>query len=190
MQSLNVILTGVAPLIMHNNQSVDPLNYYAQEMKKISSKRAKTPADLERLSEIEFHAGLYLVEDKVVIPAKMQAATFVNGAKKSKNGPLAKAGVFFENHAPLIYDGPSDPDELFSNKDFVSREPVKVSQNTVIRTRPIFSQWSVSIDMLFEESVIDESTIMLAWEKAGQVVGMGDWRPQHGRFTVERGQAG
>lgn len=186
MQSLTVKLTGVAPLILHNNQGVDPLNYYSIEIKKVSSKRAKTPADLERLSEIEFHAGLYLQDNKIVIPTKMQSATFVAGAKKDKHGPIAKAGVYFDTHALLDYDGESNPDELFKDKDHVSREPVKVSQSTIIRTRPIFNRWSVDISMQYEPSVIDESDILMAWEKAGQIVGMGDWRPQHGRFTIAK----
>ena len=187
MQEMKVKLTGIAPLICHNNQGVDPLNYFSIEMKKLTGKRGKTPSDLEQLSKIEFFAGLYLQDDTPVLPAKMFAATFIAGAKKDKNGPYAKSGVFFSEHSPIIYDGPKTSGELYADGRFTFRCPVKVGQSTVIRVRPKFDDWAIIIPFEYDESVIEEATIMLAWEKAGHVVGMGDWRPQHGRFSVQRG---
>lgn len=32
---------------------------------------------------------------------------------------------------------------------------------------------------------INRETVLLAWQKCGRVAGLGDWRPQHGRFYVE-----
>lgn len=185
MKHLKVKLTGIAPLILHSNQAVDPQNYYAKEMAKVKNKKPKTEADLERMSEIEFMGGLYLDNDVVVIPTKVQAATFVKGAMKDRRGPVAKAGVFFSSHAPLDYGEQLTPDELYASGRYTSREMVRVQQSTIVRVRPIFNDWSVVIPLDFDEDVIDKETILQAWMRAGHVVGMGDWRPQHGRFSVE-----
>lgn len=186
METMSVRLTGIAPLIVHNNQAVDPLNYYAKEMKKISGKRNKTEADHEQLSNLEFFAGLYLVNDIPVVPAKALAATFIKGAMKDKNGPLAKAGVFFSEHAVINHNGPQTPEELWKAQEpYVFRCPVKVGQSTIIRTRPMFEEWYLDVTFEYDNEVIDKAAILLAWEKAGRVVGLCDWRPQHGRFYVQ-----
>lgn len=185
MKQLTVQLTGIAPLILHSNQMVDPQNYFAKEMAKVKNKKPKTEADLERMSEIEFMAGLYLHNDIVVIPTKVQAATFVKGAMKDRHGPMAKAGVFFSKHAPLNYGKKLTPDELYANGKYTSREMVRVQTSTIVRVRPIFNEWSVDVTMDYDEDVIDKETILQAWGRAGHVVGMGDWRPQHGRFSVK-----
>jgi hypothetical protein len=186
MKDVKFQLTGVAPIILHSNQTVDPLNPYAKQMKSISSKRSKTEADFEAMSKIEFFASLYTSEGRVIIPDKMLNAVFVAGAMKDKNGPLAKAGAYFDQHAILEYDGPKDPEELWkAGEPFVFRCPVKVQRNTVIRTRAMFPGWSATVSMQYEESIIDIEQIILAWNKAGAVVGMGDWRPRYGRFVAD-----
>ena len=184
METMIVQLSGIAPLICHNNQSVDPLNYYAKEIKKISGKRGKTESDLRQLSKLEFYAGLYLYKDVPVIPAKVLAATFIKGAMKDKKGPVAKSGVFYSQHAVIQHDGEAQtPDEMWEIQDpYVFRCPVKVGQATIIRTRPMFPEWKLNVKFEFDPSIVDKETCLLAWEKAGRVVGLCDWRPQHGRF--------
>lgn len=185
MESLKVKATGIAPLIMHNNQCVDPRNYYAKLIKEISSKRAKTEADLDRLAELEFFAGLYLYNDAVVLPTRMLLAAFISGAKKIKAGPVAKAGCFFSNHATLEYEGSKVIEELWKDSTHVLTSVVKIGTASVLRTRPIFETWSVDIEMLYDPEIINKQTVMTAWDKAGQLCGFGDWRPQFGRFAVE-----
>ena len=52
-------LTSVAPLLMHNGQLSDPLNPWAQAIKRITDKRKKTLADLEEVGRLEWYGGLY-----------------------------------------------------------------------------------------------------------------------------------
>lgn len=137
------------------------------------------------MSEIEFLAGLYLANDVVVIPPKVQSATFIAGAKKDRHGPMAKAGVFFSKAAPLEYGEQLSPEELYESGKYTSREIVRVQSNSIVRVRPMFTDWAVVIEQDYDETVIDQETVMQAWRRAGHVVGMCDWRPQHGRFTVE-----
>jgi hypothetical protein len=184
-QKLEMKWIGVAPLISHNGQLSDPLCKIAKEMKKVSSKRLKTDADFEEMSRLEFLGGLYMGSDGPVVPAENIEAALVDGAKKNRRGPDAKAGLFVMNHAPIIYDGPKDAQGLFSDQRFVSRVSAKIQKNRIMRTRPIFKEWAITVCIEFESEILNKSDIVDFATKAGAIVGIGDWRPRHGRFTVE-----
>lgn len=70
MKTYKVKLIGETPVMLNNDQTADPLNPIAKEMKKISSKRAKTEADHYELSKLEWFGGLYL-ENKYELSAKL-----------------------------------------------------------------------------------------------------------------------
>lgn len=59
-QSLSFQITGVSPLLMHNGRLADPLDPLVKDIKKLSCKRPKTEADLERITKLEFLGSLYL----------------------------------------------------------------------------------------------------------------------------------
>ena len=151
---LQLTIIGTAPLIMHNGQTADPLNKFAKLMKPVSGKQKKTDADYEELARIEFIAGLYMNEDGPVIPARLIEAVVVEGARKSKTGKQVQAGVIVEKHAPLIYDGPRTPKELFEDERFRLVTPVRVGQVRVMRTRPIFERWSAVIELSYLEDIV------------------------------------
>ena len=185
-QEMKYKLTGSAPLIMHNGQTADPTNKWSKLMKQISSKRAKTDADYEELARLEFMAGLYLDENGPVIPAYVVDAVIINGAKKSKEGMTAKTGCFCTEHAKLEYAGPRTPDELWADERFRMSAIVRVMNARVSRTRPVFQEWSAVITLNIENTVANVARVDQWLVDAGTLVGIGDWRPQHGRFTVER----
>jgi hypothetical protein len=56
----------------------------------------------------------------------------------------------------------------------------------IMRTRPIFYDWSLKFSLHYNEDLINESQLKKAIEDAGAIVGLGDWRPEHGRFLLER----
>lgn len=190
-RNVSVRLTGTSSLILHSGQLADPQNCFAKAMKEITKKRAKTEADLEELSRLEFLGGLYIDrEERVVLPDKAILATVVAGAKKSKCGPAAKAGVFVKGHAVLenITKKPAELWETGSSESggHVFRCGCKVAQSTVMRTRPIFPEWTCVAHFEIVDDLVSEKDLMGWLEVAGIQVGTCDWRPQHGRFTVER----
>lgn len=187
LQKKEVKLTGVSPLIMHNGLLANPLNPVVQAMKKISGKRNKTEADFEELSKLEFNGGIYMGQngDGPIIPAHVIEACIINGAKKSKDGMIAKAAVFVEENPPLLYDGPRDRDGLWADESFRFIVPVNVQRSKVMRTRPIFHDWSLEFTITYDDSQTDAAKIMMWLEAAGTQVGLCDWRPRYGRFVVE-----
>ncbi len=183
---LNVTIEGVAPLLMHNISLADASNPITKEISKIAKKRPKTEADMAELSRLEFLGGLYTnAESRVVIPAKLLTATIINGAKKLKQGPAAKAGIFLAKASFVLdYDGPNSPEDLWEDKRFVHKEFAKVGMAKILRTRPVFEEWRVTFSLDFLDDVCDESQIIEYITLAGRLVGIGDWRPQHGRFKI------
>lgn len=146
----------------------------------------KTDADYEEMARIEFMAGLYMGEDGPVIPANLVDALILNGAKKSKEGVRSKSGCFCLQHAKLEYEGPRTAEELWDDDDFRFSSIVRVGQARVSRMRPIFKEWSAIVCVNVEDTLVNPARVDDWLTAAGSQVGLGDWRPQYGRFTVER----
>ena len=190
---LSIKLTGVSPLVLHNNQTVNPLNPLAQKLKAITKKRSKTEADFKEIERLEFIAGLYF-DDELgpYLPQANLRKMLVLGGRKDKRGKDFESGLFVLAPAKIEYDGPRDIESLYKLGDpFVFTSPVKVGTSTLIRTRPRFKGWSCRFDIEIETSLLDLETVSNALKKAGLAVGIGDGRSiGYGRFTSELSQVG
>jgi hypothetical protein len=169
---------------MHNGQTADPLNLHSLSIAEITSKRKKTEADHLEIAKREFFAGLYLTNGEPCIPGEVMEAALIRGAMKEKRGPDAKAGLIVENYARLDYDGPRQRDALWADEKFRLRIPAKIGTSRVIRTRPRFNAWSAEIVVKFFPSLLNAKDIRSFLETAGEQIGIMDWRPRFGRFSV------
>ena len=183
-QSLKFKITGVSPLLMHNGQLVDPLNYYSQKLKEITKKRMKTDSDQEEMGKIEYFGGLYLSGGAPCIPGEMIEAALIKGAMKEKRGPQAKAAILVDSNPPLEYEGPKTPEELWEDERFRLRVAVKVGQAKIMRTRPRFEGWSADLEVKYLPSLLNPKEVKSFLVTAGEQIGIGDWRPRFGRFEV------
>lgn len=173
---------------MHNGQLADPLNPHTRAIKEVAGRRKKTDQDHEELSALEWRGGLYLDQKgRVVVPEDVILAMVIEGAKRNKNGPKAKAGVLgAEPFFPLGYDGPKDAVKLGEDPNFRDYRGVGIRGTaTVMRTRPRFEAWWLAISLLYDDTIIDRREVVTALETGGHVIGIGDFRPRFGRFTVE-----
>jgi len=185
-QELDFRITGVAPLIHHNGQTADPLNFHSKNIAEITGKRKKTDADHREIARREWFSCLYLFNGEPCIPFQILESALIGGAKKEKRGPAAKAGLIVEAHAPLEYDGPRNPEELWEDEQFRLRVPVKVGMARVIRTRPMFNNWSATVAIKYLANMLNPKDIRSFLQSAGQEIGICDWRPRFGRFVVEQ----
>ena len=185
-QTLKYQLTSSAPLLMHNGQMANPTNKFAKLMKQISSKRAKTDADYEEMARIEFLASLYMAPDGPVIPMYVIDSMLIVAAKKSKEGVSAKSGAFCLEHARLDYKGPRTVEALWADESFRHVALVRVGMARVARTRPVFNTWGSVVSVNIEATIINPARVDDWFTIAGTQVGVGDWRPQHGRFQAKR----
>jgi hypothetical protein len=185
-QPVTYKLTSAAPLLMHCGQTADPLNKWSKALKQISSKRIKTDSDYEEMARIEFLAALYMDENGPILPANMIDALIVNAAKKSREGQVAKSGCFCLNVSRLDYKGPRTAADLWADESFRFSAIVRVGTARVSRTRPIFREWSADVRLHIEPTLINVARVDEWLTVAGSQIGLGDWRPQFGRFTAER----
>lgn len=189
--SVQIKLQGVSPLLCHNGQTADPRNTYAKAMKAVSSKRKKTDADYDELARLEWLAGLYRIDGDLVIPDYVIESAMIKGAMKSKRGPQAKCGLFFTEHSSLEFDGKPAAitddtlSEMFASGQFTHTIGVKVGMAKVMRTRPVFRNWSITITAQYDPDVLNMRDVEEIAIDAGKLVGIGDWRPKHGRFNAE-----
>jgi hypothetical protein len=198
-------INGIGPMLMHCGQTADPLNQFARAMKAQSAKRNKTDEDLATLSLLEWWAGLYTdkplkvdaegivsVPDGtgLIMPAHVLDSCIREGARKIKAGKLISAGVIVEGPAKFKASGVKSLAAASGDESFHFRCAVKVGTSKVMRTRPIFNEWSASFSICMDTEVVDLPTVKQSLEAAGRLVGVGDWRPgapkggSYGRFVL------
>jgi hypothetical protein len=188
---LQIQMAGVSPLLCHNGQTADPRNTYAKAMKAVSGKRKKTDADYDEMARLEWLAGLYRYRDDLVIPDYVLEGALISGAKKSKRGPQWKSGVFITSHASLEFFGKPSAitdetlAEMFASGDFTHTIGVKVGMARVMRTRPVFRDWSLTAVIQYDPDVLNARDIEEVAADTGRLVGLCDWRPKHGRFEAD-----
>lgn len=179
-------LTARSPIMMHNGQLANPLSPAAKALAAVSKGKAK---DLSKTARAEFMGSLYLDEKgEPCIPVDNVMAAVIAGAKAYKLGKQAAAGVYdLPEHQtfPLLYKGPRDPIALYESPEHVDARSVRVQMSRIIRTRPIFRNWHVNITLEYDPTLISSDDMQLAIERAGKAIGIGDYRPRYGRFTVE-----
>lgn len=195
MSKFKVTLTGTTPLLMHNAQLSDDFNPIVRDIKRLNAKRTKkTDEDKVEVARLEFVGGLYYDSELgPVMPAKNLNATILNAAKITRERPtVVRAGLIFDSLVyRLDYDGPRDLENLWGEgtSQFVSRESIAVQAARVMRTRPVFNEWGVSLTAEFDTSELDPDRFAEFVVKAGRMVGLGDWRPekngQYGRFAAD-----
>lgn len=169
--------------MMHCGQLADPLNRWTKAIKAISGKRMKTEADHEEMARLEWMGSLYLEDGKPCIPAMAMQATLINAAKTMKRGPKAKAGLVCETNFPLIYDGPTDPKILWEDERFRDRTAMVVERHRIMRTRPIFPQWSAQIAVAFNDELLNGADVDAFVAIGGHTIGLLESRPRFGRYT-------
>lgn len=186
METITLQLTGTSPMLMHNNRTVNSLDPMTKEIKKYTGKRKKTEEDILTIQRLEWEAGLYYQRDiGPYIPGVNLEICLRDAAKVTKQGTsVTRAVVVSEEHLPLSYKGPRDIDKLWE-QNFKDYRVVGNQQNSVMRCRPMFPKWSISAPIYLESSILDLDDLKTIAERAGLMVGLGDYRPRFGRFGVK-----
>lgn len=181
-----ITMVGTAPLLMHSGRLANPLDPAVKAIKQVSSKRKKTDEDHETLAMLEHRGSLYIDPDVgPFIPGDNIFRCLWDAAKKFKLGVKVKEGLFITTDVnPIAYNGPRDADGLWNDKNFVHMWPAKVGQSRVMRTRPVFREWRTSADGWIDPSILDVGELEQIVDAAGRIIGLGDWRPKHGRFEA------
>lgn len=185
---ITISLQGVAPLLMHNPRMVDPEFELCRQIKALTTKRKKTDEDIQQIEKLEWYGGLYVEDDVVVQPSSKVRKCLINTARISKQGKMVERALSFASlNVPLQYKGPKDIDALFADKQYHSRLSVGIGTKRVMRVRPSFFPWGLSLDGIFiEDAGLNFDELVSIVNLAGQVEGIGDNRANgYGRFIGE-----
>jgi len=129
----------------------------------------------------------FLYKDKkgIYIPSMQFKMSLVNGGKSVKKKPygsfkdIIKAYLFVE--PDKIYIDKQEPDYI--NESYPSRKDG-------LRVKVLHPAFNIGLEVNWILSClsddIDDSTIKLILEKAGLENGVGAWRPEHGRYIIEK----
>jgi len=185
MNTTTLNFNSLMPLIMHSGRLADPLDPASQMLKKLTDKKKKTHSDHLEVSKCEWYGSLYVDDDgKPCLPGEVLEACLVEGARKFKLGKVAKGGLVVLGNFALQFNGPKTADELWENGGYLKRAGVRIGQQRIIRSRPIFPAWACSFEVMWDPGLItDEGQLFDIARSAGQS-GIGDWRPKFGRFEV------
>lgn len=203
-QAVKVVLQGATPLMMHNSQLANPFNPFTlalQELNKDKKRKGTdTLATLRKMARMEWEGGLHYAEDVgPYLPGEMIRSALVAGARVSKGGKAIERTVSIpEARFPLQYKGPRAKDELWAAGDkiqegwdagtsFVDQRMARVTNAMVLRTRPIFKEWSAKVTIHFiDDGPIKRDDLIRYLKDAGQFEGVGDGRRLgFGRFNVQ-----
>jgi hypothetical protein len=180
-------LTGTSPLLCHNPRMVDPEFELNRQIKTLTAKRKKTDEDLAQIEKLEWYGGLYEENGIVVQPTSKPRKCIIGAARITKQGKTVERALSFSAlNVPLVFDGPKSIDEIYKDKRFHSRLSVGIGTKRVMRVRPQFYPWAMSIPGLFvEDAGLNFDDFVSIVEMAGVVEGIGDNRVNgYGRFTA------
>lgn len=190
MDIIRIRAEGEAPLIVQSDTLADPLHPLSLRYKEVTRKQKKTDADQRAMGDLEFEAGLY-IDDKLgpYMPGDNVMKCLVEAARLSKAGKQMERGVMIQDQRiALEYDGPRTLNALLRSPDYHYRKTVVVGKARTVRVRPYFREWALEFSFAFLPEVVDARAIASAMETAGQLIGIGQRRPnkggQFGRFSV------
>jgi len=187
LQYIKFRLTGTCPLMVNNPQTVNPFNVWTKQMKAITDKRKKTDEDNHELMRLKWMAGLYI--DPAIgpfLPSICVWRALLDAARISRSGKMIERGVqCVGDKLPILYRGPRNPDEMYESGVYVDVRDASPGGKRVTAVRPIFPEWKVEPEMMFDPNQVSERDIVTFMELAGRVSGVGTYRRIYGRFTSE-----
>lgn len=164
MKSLKCTITGTSPILIHAYKGNDNPEL-----------RNQTPQE-----QAEF--GVYRITktQELCLPSPNLQSALINAAPYVKRGlgKVVSGCVWIE-----------EPEIGLGTKDFdVDTRGVVVQRNRVMRHRARLNKWGGSFTIHFDENLISEKQIQSLLKNAGELIGVGDFRPQKrgpfGRFSA------
>lgn len=193
MQSMEITVTGIGPLLTNNPQMVDRFNEFSRQAARINAKKTKrTDDDYQELYDIEVRAkayydaaiGVYVPSTWVIAAICKHSHSQVKVAKADIRGAVFDT----ESKIPLAYrdsDKIKSLDDLVGNLGFRQKMTLKQGQVRVVKAMPIFHDWSFKTTLEFDDKIIDPDALTRVIQHAAKYGGFGDFRPTFGRAKAE-----
>lgn len=189
MQAITLKFTGESAMLLHSDRGANPIHPDSVAHKALTSKRRKTDEDHMAIAKSEYLLGFY-GGDEIAIPSTNIKSTLVEGAKLNKLGSaFNRCVMILSDMVPVAHSGPKSKAKMWETPACVDVRSVKFGQARLMRYRPRLNDWSLMVDVMFDEMMVEKGQIIAAAENAGRYIGLGDYRPAKGgpfgRFAVE-----
>ena len=142
------------------------------------------------MARLEIDMAIYWRSDVPYMPAANIRAVIETAARLTKDGPRVRRGLVVRavEFASSDIAECTDRDQIVQKVRF--QNVVKIGQRSIVRTRALFTEWSVTATIEVLDELVDAEALRGWLDTAGRLIGMGDWRPDksgdHGRFVVGR----
>jgi hypothetical protein len=176
-------------MLLHSDRGANPIHPDAVAHKVLTSKRKKTDDDHFAIARSEYMLGFYPGET-IMVPSTNIKSTLVEGAKLNRLGSaFNRCVMILANMIPVDHAGPKTKQKMWGDPACVDCRSVKVGTARLMRYRPKLNDWSLEVDITFDEAMVERQQLISAAENAGRYIGLGDYRPAKGgpfgRFDVE-----
>lgn len=192
-------LTGERPMLQHNGRMSNPLSAEARAMKALTSKKRKTDEDYLAMLTTEARGAVYETTDGLLgVPSQNLWRSLYDAATAFRRGADIKRALMVADGdgdlvVPLLIpqgragrSGEISVESFLSVPEHVDYRPVKVGQVRTMRARPkVPAGWTCTHHFDLLEDVIDPRDLAPIIERAGRLVGLGDWRPTFGTFATD-----
>jgi hypothetical protein len=184
-------ITGTRPMLQHNGRLANPIDPYTRRVKELVAKRKKTDEDLIAIMQAEARGAVYeTAEGLVGFPTANVWRCIYDAAKAYKRGEDIKRSMTHDPIVePLLIGGEHvTVDAYLSDPAHIDYRPVAVQRSKTMRARPIIAAgWQTTHTFDVLEEIMDLRDLGPIIDRAGRIVGLGDWRPIYGAFvaTVE-----
>ncbi len=208
MHRFKIEVTGTTDLIMHNGRLANPTDPATKEVAEAykTYQRDKTDASFRTLSRAEFLGAAYYFEregqrfipywpsDNFHTALKHAGAKIVKKGRATYKNDVAAAVQWDEEICPLAFahpgrSAPQSAAEFAEDQNYYFIKGATVGGRKVMRTRPRLKGWAFETTGVCDTDLLDLDTFRKIAILAGQVVGIGDWRPErsgsYGKFTAE-----
>ncbi len=163
---INVKIKGTAPLLLHR---------FAPE-ESVSSRTKKV-----YIAEEEAEKACYRnKQGQVFIPSThfkgamiKSGVDFIYKGRKTYKEYI-KAGIFIKESEIIL-----TPQEYIINS-----MPVVIARARILRSRPEFKDWECKFTIEIADEALDDRIVKDILIAAGKYKGVGDFRPEYGRFEV------
>lgn len=183
METINVKIQGLSPLLQHRYVFKDELDSGAQ--KKSGGKDYSD--EWKKALYFDEKIGIYQPATHIEGALIKAAVNFqITGKGKKTYKDLFKSAVFVTpDYVPHGLKG--TPDKLAEEgKLTIDKRLVRINNSGVERRRPMLKSWSLEFVIEVHDDQISHDVVKQILEHAGRYVGIGDYRPKFGRFTITK----
>lgn len=179
MKRIKVSLSSVDPGLLQNRFSVEDEMAANRNYKK-KMNLPTIEIELERAAYRKDSGELYMPGEWLYQSLLKASGEFtVPGRGKKSFRDYIKSGIVIE------------PEQIgFGTKSYsTDARPtvIRATKGRIMRYRPHLPKWSATFDIvILDEDLIDVETLHTILVRAGQTVGVGDYRPRYGRFLISK----